>query len=194
MQEVQLTDAQTKKFNEIYDKAWALQRGNVVLSENYYVKLGFFRKLKLRKSIKLFKQCLNLYPQSWQSAWAIGKANQALENDEEALLWFEHAYKIDQSNINVPREASLQCLNLGLSEKAVFYAKAAVDLDRNNDGLYANYALALLIDKKGDEALAAINKALEMNSQDQINKNIHGLIIDVVSGNSPYPDRIGPRG
>lgn len=194
MQNVQLSDTQINKFNEIYNKAWALQRDNVVLSENYYVELGFLRKLKLKKSIKLFKKCFKLYPQSWQSAWAIGKGNQALGNNEEALVWFEQAFKINQSDMNVPREASLQCLNLGLSEKAVFYAKAAVDIDNENDGLYANYALALLLDKRGDEALITIIKALEMNSQDQINKNIHKFIVNVLSGDTPYPVRIGPRG
>lgn len=194
MQEVQLTNAEINKFNDIYNWAWALQRNNIVLSENYYVKLGFLRKLKLKKSIKLFKKCFSLYPLSWQSAWAIGKANQALGKDEEALVWFEQAFKINQSDLSIPREASLQCLNLGLGEKAVFYAKAAVDLDCDNDGLYANYALALLLDKMGEEAMAAINKALEMNSQDQINKNIQELISSVVSGKKPYPSRIGPRG
>ncbi|KNY28180.1 hypothetical protein Bccel_3454 [Pseudobacteroides cellulosolvens ATCC 35603 = DSM 2933] len=93
----------------------------------------------------------------------------------------------------MPREASLQCLNLGLGEKAVYYAKAAVELDRENDGLHANYGLALLINKQGNDAFAAINKVLEMNNQDQINKNIYQLILEVISGNNPYPDRIGPR-
>lgn len=171
-----------------------LYRENIVLSENYYVEVSFLRKIRLKKSIKLFKKCFNLYPKSWQSAWAIGKANQALGNDEESLAWFEQAFKIEQSNINLPREASLQCLSLGLSEKAVFYAKAAVDIDSDNDGLYANYALALLLDKRSKEAIAIINKALEMNSQNQINKNIHELIVNVVSGKKPYPSRIGPRG
>ncbi|KNY28179.1 hypothetical protein Bccel_3453 [Pseudobacteroides cellulosolvens ATCC 35603 = DSM 2933] len=49
MQDVKLTDEEIEKFNKIYDKAWSLHKGNVVLRQIYYMKLRFIRKLRLRK-------------------------------------------------------------------------------------------------------------------------------------------------
>jgi len=48
------------------------------------------------------------------------------------------------------------------------YSKKAISLAPNNAGLIANYALALLLDRQGDEALKTIKKACELDTNDML--------------------------
>lgn len=182
------------RFNSLYNKGFELLNGKVAMNENYYKSLNLFEKFTVKKAIGIFKECLSIHPFSWQSHWAIGKAYQALGEDYNALEHFEKACEIEQSNVSISREATLQCLSLGLKEKALKYAQMAMDANPKDNGLYSNYALSLLINKKGEEALAVINKALEIDSDDTININVSNFINSILEGKKPYPEKIGPRG
>lgn len=186
MSVIKLGNNEKIKFNSLYIKATNLLNGKI----DCYKLLSTLDKIKIMEAIALFKECINIYPFSWQSHWAIGKAYQAIEEQNMALEWFEMAKKIDNFNVNILRECTLQSLRLGLKEQAIEYAKAALELDFNNDGLHSNYALALLINKKGKEALLEINKALSINGNNQINKNIFNLIKAILDGKKTYPNKI----
>lgn len=79
---------------------------------------------------------------------------------------------------------------LGIPEKAILYAEKAIEANNNDPGLYSNYALALLIGKRGNDALKAINKAIEMSPTNSINKNVLMLVQSIIQGRSPYPNKI----
>lgn len=175
------------RFNGLYLKATELLKGKV----DYYKPLSTLDKIKVTEAIALFKECITIHPFSWQSHWAIGKSYQSIGEEDTALEWFEKAGEIDQLNVNILRESTLQSVRLGLKEKAIMYARNALEINPNDDGLYSNYALALLINHKGEEAFLAINKALSINDNEQINKNVFNLIKSVLDGKKTYPDKIG---
>lgn len=187
MSVTKLDDNEKIRFNSLYLKATDLLKGKI----DCYKPLSALDKIKIMEAIALFKECINIYPFSWQSHWAIGKAYQSIGEQNMALEWFEKASDIDKLNVNILRENTLQSLRLGLKEKAIKYAKVALEVNPNDDSLYSNYALALLINKKGDEALLAINKALSINENHQTNKNVFNLIKSILDGQKTYPDEIG---
>lgn len=173
-------------FNRLYLKATDLLKEKT----DCHNPLNTLDKIKIMEAIALYKECINIYPLSWQSHWAIGKAYQSIGEQNMALEWFEKAIDIDKLNVNILRENTLQSLRLGLKEKAIKYAKAALEVNPNDDSLHSNYALALLINKKGNEAFLAINKALSINENQNSNKNVFNLIKSILDGKNTYPDKI----
>jgi tetratricopeptide (TPR) repeat protein len=151
---------------------------------------GFRGKKRLKEAITRLQRCLEIHRGSWQSMWGIGKANQTLGNHLSALGWFERALKLQESNPDVFREATIESLGLGEAKKALAYATKALELKSDDPGLQANHALALLLNKRGDEALEEIEDACQKNPGDPVNKNVLAFIREVVSGEKPYPDRI----
>lgn len=178
------------EYNNLYKKATDLIQGLIILHENMEKSLNWFQKRKVNKSIILFKKCIDLNPDSWNSMWLIGKAYQVLDDRNSALMWFEKAFEVQSQNPDVAREATLMALGLGYASKAIFYAEKAIEAYNSDSGLYSNYALALLIGKRGEEALGAIQKAIEMNPTDSINKSVQELIYSVLYGTREYPDKL----
>jgi tetratricopeptide (TPR) repeat protein len=178
------------EFNRLYKIATDLIDDLMLLHENSDKRYNWFQKRKIKKSIGLLEKCISIFPDSWNSMWLIGKAYQSLQDSNQALMCFENAFKIESKNPDVAREAALQAINLGISEKAIFYAEKAIEADGNDPGLYSNYALALLIGKRGDEALVSIKKAMQMNPTDPINREVLRLVQSVVDGKMPYPQRL----
>jgi tetratricopeptide (TPR) repeat protein len=181
----ELRDEYNFKFEKAFD----------ILSNNVFIhgktrSPEFMGKKKIKEAISLLIRCVEIWGGSWNAMWGLGKAHQALGNHMTALGWFERALKIEESNPDVFREATIECLGLGKAEKALEYARKACDLKPEDAGLKSNLALALLLNKEGDDALLTIREACEMNPVDPVSKNVLTFITDVVSGNQPFPGKI----
>lgn len=81
------------KFNTLYNKANELMKGKI--SSKGQEQLTAMDQIELAEAIAFFKECVKIYPQSWQSMWAIGLASQMLRENEDALEWMNRAYKIN---------------------------------------------------------------------------------------------------
>ena len=81
----------------------------------------------------------------------------------------------------------MSCLELGKTDEGVSVASTAVELEPNNAGLWANMSLALLLNAQLSKAKQAAEKALEIDSSDQITKNLLMAIsqVQMESGRSP---------
>jgi tetratricopeptide (TPR) repeat protein len=178
------------EFNQNFGVAFDLLKQYAFIQGSGKGSPGFMGKKRLKEAITMFGRCLEIYRGSWQSMWGIGKAHQALGNHLTALGWFERALKREDGNPDIWREATIESLGLGEAEKALTYAKNARELKPDDAGLQANLALALLLNKQGDEALGKIKEACQKNPADPVNKNVLAFIQDVVSGKKPYPDKI----
>ncbi|SBV99273.1 hypothetical protein KL86CLO1_11167 [uncultured Eubacteriales bacterium] len=89
-----LNNEEKMKFNALYDKANELMKDKI--SSNGQVKqLTAMEQIELAEAVAFFKECVKIYPVSWQSMWAIGLASQMLGETEDALEWFSRAYKIN---------------------------------------------------------------------------------------------------
>lgn len=177
-------------FNKNFGAAFELLKQFAPIQGHGQVSPGFMGKKRLKEAIAMLGRCLEIHRGSWQSMWGMGKAHQALGNHLTALGWFERALKLEEGNPDVWREATIESLGLGEAEKALTYANTARELKPDDAGLLANLALALLLNKRGDEALSTIREACRRNPEDPVNKNVLTFVQEVVSGKKPYPDKI----
>lgn len=174
-------------FNLNFEKGNKLSEGLTLIKGQSDSNLGFWKKRQARKAIKHYAECLKLLPNHWQTNWLIAKVYQVLSENEKALEHFEIAVKIENTNPNLPREASISAMDSGNLNLAVEYSKEAINRDKNDAGLYCNHAVNLMVLGIDDEAIIFIKKAIEMEPDDKINHNAYTLIKAVASGERRRP-------
>ncbi|HWQ51277.1 MAG TPA: tetratricopeptide repeat protein [Terriglobales bacterium] len=90
----ELSNQEKIRFNTLYDKANELMRDKIS-SKGQVKQLSAMEQIELAEAVAFFKECIKIYPASWQSMWAIGLASQMLGETEDALEWFNRAYQIN---------------------------------------------------------------------------------------------------
>lgn len=178
---------QITKFNELFSNATERMKNIVSLGDYAPTSIGFFDKLKLYKSIRNLEKCLTMVPDHFASIFFIGKAYQRLGKHKIALKFFEKASELEPDNYNTPQEASLECIHLDNIDKAVEYSKEAVRRQPNDAPLLGNLAMNLLIAGQDEEAIQTIDKAMAIDPNDQINKNVKKRIEDTIKGIKQRP-------
>lgn len=126
-------------------------------------------------------------PENWAAFWIKGKGYQVLGAHEAANREFKASFDIQRQNPDVAREYAASCLELGFGAEAVRVAQHAIDVTPDDAGLYANLALAFLIDGKNAEAKKAIEQALMMAPHDKISHAVRGVVEDVIAGKRRQP-------
>lgn len=144
------------------------------------------REAALQKGVELLETALATDPKAWWAHWHLGKAYQALGENEPSYQAFESAYHLEKSNPDVAREFMLGCLEVGKLDRAVEAAKHAAQLAPEDDGLISNLALSYLFAGHHKEALVVAKQAYKMK-KDPITKNLIGYIKDVTKGRRPQP-------
>jgi tetratricopeptide (TPR) repeat protein len=126
-------------------------------------------------------------PGNWAAFWIKGKGYQLLGAHEAANKEFKASFEIHKNNPDVAREYASSCLELGRSAEAVRVAQHAIEMTPDDAGLYANLALAYLIDGKNIEAKKAVEQALTMAPQDKISQAVRGVVYDIIAGKRRQP-------
>lgn len=183
-------DVEQKKmlaFNELFERAGKKQNGLILLDGYNRKDLAPTDKLKLEDSITDLKACLELFPNHWQSMVLMAKAFQRLDKHAEALEQLEVAFKLELENHFIPMEASLEAMHLKDLDKGLFYSEEALKRKSNDVALLGNHAMNLLIAQKDTESKATIAKAIKLQPNDQINRNIESIITGVIAGNRNRP-------
>jgi tetratricopeptide (TPR) repeat protein len=178
------------EFNRNYEAAFEILSRHIFIQGSGRTRVGPLGKKQIKEAILMLQRSVEIWRGSWQSMWGLGKAHQALGNHLSALRWFEKALKIEETNPDVWREATIESLNLGEAEKALTFARKARELKPDDPGLHANLALALVLNKQGEEAMKEIQEACRQNPNDPVSKNVMEFIRDIVSGRKPYPEKI----
>ncbi len=183
-------EAEAKKyqdFNALFEKA-ARRQEDLILLDGYRRKpLGSAERERLEASISDFQKCLEILPVHWQSMVLMAKAYQRMERHEEALQQLETAFHIEKENHSIPLEASLEAMHLNDINKALFYSEESLKRKPDSFALMGNHAMNLLVAGKDNEAKEMIEKAIQLNPQDAVNKNIAAVVKDVLSGNRVRP-------
>ncbi|MBC5843203.1 hypothetical protein H8R25_01955 [Flavobacterium sp. F-392] len=175
-----LTENQISEFNSYYNKACTLQKG-IILIDGYRPKnLGFFEKMRAKKAIYNFEKALEIYPESWQTLFFIGKIYQRFRDYEKSLNFIELSMKYETQNHVLPQEASLVCMHLNQIAKAIEYSKLSININPENVALLGNHAMNLLVAEFDVEAKDIIEKAILLHPQDKINRNIKQKIENVI--------------
>lgn len=188
--QIDQNEAETLKnqaFNKLFERAGSTLRGLVYLDGYQRKSLSASDKLSLEKSIEDFKKCLTMVPDHWQSMVLMAKALQRLERHSEALEQLEAAFVIEPQNPSIPMEASLEAMHLKDIDKALFYSNASLNTKPHDASLLGNHAMNLLVAGKDSEALSTIEKAMRLEPNDTINKNIESIIRDVLAGKRARP-------
>ncbi|WP_111683490.1 SseB family protein [Winogradskyella tangerina] len=187
LDEEEIQHKANEAFNKIYEEAGKKQEGLIYLDGYKSKSLGASGKERLEQSIIGFKKCLEMIPDYWQSMVLMAKSYQRLERHTEALELLEQAFKIELKNHSIPMEASLEAMHINDIEKALFYSEESIKRKPDDYALMGNHAMNLLIAEKDDEAKETIDKAIELNPKDAINKNILSIIKGVISGKRKRP-------
>ncbi|WP_241686585.1 SseB family protein [Flavobacterium sp. YO12] len=185
--EQELQNKKYQEFNEIFERAGKKQEGLILLDRYRSKKLNESEKLKLEESVKDFKKCLEIVPEHWQSMVLMSKALQRLEKHQDALEQLELAFKLELENHIIPMEASLEAMHLKDLKKAIFYSEESLKRNPNDFTLLGNHAMNLLVAKKDLEAQETIYKAIKLQPNDSINKNIESIIKDVIAEKRERP-------
>jgi tetratricopeptide (TPR) repeat protein len=182
-----LTPAQIEEYNSCYKRATALLNGTIQIHGEKFVP----DPTRLSQAVALFTRCLEIVPAAFGCHWFIGKSYQAMGDHDRAMEAFEKATALNKDNPDIPREACVEAMRLGDAAKAERYAQDACKRNREDAGLVANLAVALLMGNKPKEALAQAEKALRMAPKDPVNERVLGLVNDVLAGRKPAPKRLG---
>ena len=176
-----------QEFNEIFERAGKKQKGLILLDGYRRKQLNSSEEMRLEESIKDFQKCLEIVPTHWQSMVLMAKAFQRLERHAEALRQLELAFNIEKKNQTIPMEASLEAMHLKDFDKALYYSEESLKRKPNDFALMGNHAMNLLVAQKDNEAKEMIDKAIKMNPNDSVNRNIESIVKDVMSGNRIRP-------
>ena len=174
----------TDTFNRIYKRANERVH-SIVFRDGYRAKdleLNLWQRFLIIRSINDFKTCIKSYPNHWPSMFILGKIYQRLDKFDKALSKFESAYGIEKNNIDILREASLSSVHLDNIDKAIFYSDESLRLKPNDFSLLGNHAMNLLIAKRDKEAQEYIQKAIDLQPDNLLNKNIKLVIDSVIDG------------
>ncbi len=183
----EFTQEEADLHNQLTQNAWAIIDQYIHILDRPTKNVGFWGKRKLQKAIKNFKQAIEIAPNQYASKWGLGKIYQVLDLHKESLMWFEEAYKLEQNNPDVCREATLAAVDSEDYEKAIKYSDASLELAPENAGLHCNRALIFMLMSKDKEANECVEKALELNPEDQITKNVQKIMTDIISGKRNRP-------
>jgi Flp pilus assembly protein TadD len=122
--------------------------------------------------------------------WGLGKISQRFGEYEDALTWFKKAAEIEWQNPDVAREASICALRLGRGGDALLFAEEAAKLRPQDWGLYANWALALLVNGRTRRAREVAAHAVEGAPQDPVSRRVLALIVNLEASDGPVPKNL----
>ncbi|WP_240338681.1 SseB family protein [Aquimarina sp. AD10] len=185
--EQEIENKKYQEFNNIFERAGNRQKGLIFLDGYRIKELNESEKSILEESIKDFKKCLDIVPDHWQSMMLMAKSLQRLERHSEALEQLETALKIELENHSIAMEASLEAMHLKDLDKALHYSEESLKRKPNDFALIGNHAMNLLVAEKDLEAKETIDKAIKIQPNDSVNRNIESLIKDVISGKRQRP-------
>jgi len=183
-----MTPEQIEEHNRVFETATQLVKGEIIVQgPPFPSNCPQSLRLKLEHAIQLFTRALEINPSNWSAMWLIGKIHQRFGDNSTALTWFGRSHRINPSQADVAREASICAMALGRSEEAISYACSAVRSQPHNSGLQANLSLAFLLASKLDDAKVTIEKAIVNDPMDPISQTIRSMVAHFVDSGEKAP-------
>jgi tetratricopeptide (TPR) repeat protein len=150
-------------------------------------RLNFFTRRKLRKSIALFQQAVEINPTGWQSMLFIGKAYQSLKELKEALTWLLRAHEIVPINSSVAKEAGKVAGELGQHDVAIKIMSPVASLNPDDAALQCNLGLSCLIAGQAQAACEAFDRSCVLEPDRKMNFQLVALAIKIRDGRLSPP-------
>ena len=199
-----LTDEKIDYFNKLYKKATDRFNPYVLIENQSSGYVGWFVKLKIKKSIKELKQCLEIIPKHINSTFILGKCFQSLADDNTALDWFERGLETKFEELNYEEdiakfgrlknycllEASVIYAKRGYFEKSIDYGNRLLNSDHpkiNVVSILTNQAMNFIITGNDEEAEKFLDKALNSDPNDKITIKIKDVFNSIRNGQINRP-------
>ena len=187
----EFTEDEAERHNALTKRGWNLSRDQFHLHDGGASgEPGYFTRRKLRRAIKCFEEALLINPGGWSSMWALGKIYQRLGQHQLSLDWFSRAIDLNPGQPDVAREAGLAALDSGEGSLAVQFCSVAVANKPDDPGLVANLALAHMLRGDDTSALECANRAVKLDVEDQVSRNVLRFVESVASGTQLRPRRL----
>jgi Flp pilus assembly protein TadD len=141
------------------------------------------------RACEMFERVIEINPENWNAMWCLGMGRNVLNQSEAAYNAFANAYRLYNQNPDVGRELMLVCMTLGKGEEALRVSKQVLSLRPDDPGILANHALALLMNSRVPDALAAITCALQLDPDDPASQNVYRVVRECQTGQRSLPLR-----
>jgi len=180
-----------EEHNQYYNEAWKLIQPYLRLAGAMDKKADTQKaRAKLERAIALLHEVVVYNPGNWSAFWLLGKAYQTMDDHQKAYNFLGKSYGIQKENPDVAREYMFECLELTKADEGVTVGEQAVSLRPMEAGLHANLALAYMIAGRMADARSAVDKALQLDSSDQISLAVRRRIQQVAEGTRLQPRTI----
>ena len=176
-------------YKELYTAAWKLCFDYIIIFGRPVIPLGTHGEQALRKALRLFQDAVELVSHEWEPFWTIGKIYERLGEYENALEYFDEAYKLCTVEVAIPKEACRMALELGDHERALAYSSTALSIAPGDCTLWTNNALILILLNKLDDAAKSIAQARNISSTNTISHNI-AILIDLINMGRVDPPKV----
>ena len=141
----------------------------------------------LQRACEMFERVIAINPDNWSAMFGLGIAHNLLKEPEAAYLAFASAYRLRNCEPDVGRELMLVSMVLGKAEEALIISQHVVSMCPNDPGLWANHALALLMNSRVLEAVNAITCALRMDMDDPLSQAVYQVAKECEEARDPCP-------
>ena len=180
-----------EEFNALFERGTA-QLGEIVfLDGREWKKPGFLARRKLRASISDLEAALRIYPESWQSLVFIGKAFQALGEEEQCLDHFLRAAALEPTNRSIAKEAGAAAGRLGKHDLAAQVMRESASLHPGDGALHTNLGLAYLLSGQADLAKVEFKIVVAAEPDNPVAKRLVEVAAGVVSQEIECPKSQG---
>ncbi|MBL9182547.1 MAG: tetratricopeptide repeat protein [Verrucomicrobiaceae bacterium] len=184
-----LTQAQIKQHNDLYDSAFALIEGEILL-DGLPAKPppNFFAKHRLRKAIQLFQKVIGINSMNWNAMFAIAKIHQRLGNAQDSFDWMLKAREFAPDNTSLAKETALTAAHLGMYGKAIAVSLEAIALNPDDPSLQSNLGLSLLLTNNPTRAVEAFKQAMRLEPAHPTTPRLLAYARSVESGELRTPN------
>ena len=181
-----LTDENTDLVSKLFKKASERFEPYVLIDNESYGIVGWFVELKIKKSIKELKQCLEIIPNHINSIFLIGKCYQSLGENNLSLQFFEQGLAIEFPELTYEEdyakfvrltnycllEASVIYAKIGNFDMAINYSNRLIDKDPDNIVVLTNQAMNFIIKGMDSVADTLLGKAITIAPSDLISNKV----------------------
>lgn len=182
------TPDQIERHNRLYEEAWKLIKGEILLDGQPLHKPGWFVRRRLKKAQSLFEATLAINAAGWNAMFAIGKIEQRLGNLKAALDWMLRAREFVLDNTSLAKETSLMASQLGMHEDGARIADEAIALKPDDAALIVNSGLAHICAGHFKTALERFQEAARIEPDVSMNARLAVYTEKVISGEFQAPE------
>jgi tetratricopeptide (TPR) repeat protein len=184
-----LDDAAREKHNELFRRASEIYDTENVRDLLPPASAGWLASRRIGKAVTLLDEVIKIAPNNGTAHWLRAKFLQAVGKYEDSLDGFSKAWLIKPGDIDTAREAGISAMEVGKVDVALYFAREALRLSPNNNGLRANIAMFLLFAGDIDSAIKEINTAAVAEPNDPITQAVQVLVQEVEAGRMRRPTR-----